>query len=53
MGMVIAEDNLVATLGLYTGFGPKPLIAIDIFRVEGGLIAENWDVLQEEVLDTV
>ena len=52
MGMVIAENDLVAIHGRYTGFGPKPLIAVDIFRVENGLIAEHWDILQEEVLDT-
>lgn len=51
-GMVIAEGDLVAVHARYTGFGPKPLIAVDIFRVENGKIVEHWDVLQEEVLDT-
>ncbi|NIZ12780.1 nuclear transport factor 2 family protein [Phaeobacter sp. HF9A] len=53
MGMVIAEDDLVALHGRYSGFGPKPMIAVDIFRVEDGKIAEHWDILQEEVQDTV
>lgn len=35
--------------GRYTGFGPKPIIAVDIFRVAEGKLAEHWDVLQEEV----
>ena len=53
MGMVIAEGDLVAVHGRYTGFGPRPLIAVDIFRVEDGRIAEHWDVMQEEVTETV
>ncbi|WP_416883610.1 nuclear transport factor 2 family protein [Marivita sp.] len=52
MGMVIAEGDLVAVHGRITGIGPKPLIAIDIYRVEDGMIAEHWDVIQEEVLET-
>lgn len=52
IGMVIAEGDLVAIHGRYSGLGPKPLIAVDIFRVEDGKIAEHWDVLQEEVLET-
>jgi len=35
--------------GRYVGFGPKPMIAVDIFRVANGKVAEHWDVLQEEV----
>lgn len=52
IGMVIAEGDMVAIHGRYSGLGPKPLIVVDIFRVENGLIAEHWDVLQEEVRDT-
>jgi len=33
----------------YTGLGPKPLIAVDIFRIQNNKPAEHWDVLQEEV----
>ena len=35
--------------GRYTGWGPKPMIAVDIFRVENGKVVEHWDVMQEEV----
>jgi predicted SnoaL-like aldol condensation-catalyzing enzyme len=52
IGMVIAEGDMVAIHGRYSGLGPKLLIVVDIFRVENGLIAEHWDVLQEEVRDT-
>lgn len=52
MGMVIAEDDLVALHGRYTGFGPTPMIAVDIFRVEDGKIVEHWDILQNEVTET-
>lgn len=52
IGMVISEGDLVAIHGRYTGWGPKPLIVVDIYRVENGKIAEHWDVGQEEVLET-
>jgi predicted SnoaL-like aldol condensation-catalyzing enzyme len=48
-GMVVAEGDLVMVHGRYVGFGPKPMIAVDIFRVKNGKLAEHWDVLQEEV----
>jgi predicted SnoaL-like aldol condensation-catalyzing enzyme len=48
-GMAVAEGNLVMVHGRYIGFGPKPMIALDIFRVANGKVAEHWDVLQEEV----
>src|SRR5690242_4273736 len=31
---VIAEGNLVALHGVYHGFGPRPLVAFDLFRVD-------------------
>lgn len=52
IGMVIADDDKVAIHGRYVGIAPTPMIAVDIFRVEDGLIAEHWDVLQAEVSDT-
>ncbi|MFC8093440.1 hypothetical protein [Streptomyces sp. NPDC057301] len=39
----------MAIHGRYTGYAAKPLVAVDIFRIEGGKLAEHWDVLQEEV----
>lgn len=49
MGKVVADGNLIMVHGRYSGWGPKPLIAVDIFRTEGYLLAEHWDVMQEEV----
>lgn len=48
-GMAVADGDLVMVHGRYTGWGPKPMVAVDIFRVEGGKVVEHWDVMQEEV----
>ena len=48
-GMVVADGDLVMVHGRYVGWGPKPMVAVDIFRLEGGKVAEHWDVMQEEV----
>ncbi len=45
---VLADGDLVATHGRYTGIGATPLVAFDIFRVEGGKIVEHWDGLQPD-----
>jgi len=49
IGMVVAEDDLVMVHGRYVGWGPKPLVAVDIFKVKNGKVVEHWDVMQEEV----
>jgi predicted SnoaL-like aldol condensation-catalyzing enzyme len=48
-GLAVAEGDFVAIHGRYFGWGPKPMVAVDIFRVVNGKIAEHWDVMQEEV----
>jgi len=48
-GMIVAEGDLVMIHGRYTGWGPEPMVAVDIFRVVDGQLVEHWDVLQEEV----
>jgi len=48
-GMAVAEGDMVMVHGRYVGFGKKPMVAVDIFRVANGKLAEHWDVLQEEV----
>ena len=49
LGLIVAEGDFVMVHGRITGLAPKPLIAVDIFRVKDGRLAEHWDVLQEEV----
>jgi predicted SnoaL-like aldol condensation-catalyzing enzyme len=48
-GMAVADADIVMVHGRYTGWGPKPMVAVDIFRLVDGKVAEHWDVLQEEV----
>ena len=48
-GMAVADGDLVMVHGRYTGWGPRPMVAVDIFRVTGGKVVEHWDVMQEEV----
>ncbi len=51
---VIADGDLVALHGTYHGFGPDPLVAFDIFRVDAdGKLAEHWDALTPALADTV
>jgi len=52
IGMVGAEGDKVWFHSRVTGFGPKPMVVVDIFRVENGKIVEHWDIMQEEVLET-
>ncbi|WP_029921428.1 nuclear transport factor 2 family protein [Nevskia soli] len=48
-GMIVAEGDLVMIHGRYTGWAPKPMVAVDIFRVVDGKLTEHWDIMQEEV----
>ncbi|MGY4982782.1 nuclear transport factor 2 family protein [Streptomyces sp. 900105755] len=50
---VIADGDLVALHGTYHGFGPVPLVAFDLFRIDAdGRLAEHWDALTPVVTDT-
>jgi predicted SnoaL-like aldol condensation-catalyzing enzyme len=51
-GMAVASGDLVMVHGRYVGWAPKPMIAVDIFLVVDGKVAEHWDVMQEEVVET-
>lgn len=48
-GVIVADGDLVMIHGLYTGWAPKPLVTVDIFRVKNGKLVEHWDVMQEDV----
>jgi predicted SnoaL-like aldol condensation-catalyzing enzyme len=48
-GMAVADGDLVMVHGRYTGWGPKPMVAVDIFRLADGKVVEHWDVMQEEI----
>ena len=48
-GLIVAEGDLVAIHGRIHGWSGVPQVAVDIFRIEGGKLAEHWDVLQDEV----
>lgn len=47
--LIVAEGDYVIAHGRFTGHGrPAAWIAVDIVRFEDGLLAEHWDVLQDE-----
>jgi predicted SnoaL-like aldol condensation-catalyzing enzyme len=48
-GLILAEGDHVMIHGRFSGNGrPAAWIAVDILRIEDGLLAEHWDVLQDE-----
>jgi len=52
-GVALAEGDFVFLHGRFTGNGqPRALIAADIVRIADGVLAEHWDVLQDEVSAT-
>ncbi|TDQ08288.1 nuclear transport factor 2 family protein [Pedobacter metabolipauper] len=48
-GIFIESNDIVLAHSQVHGWGPVPLIVVDIFRFENGKISEHWDVVQEEV----
>lgn len=47
---IVAEGDYVIAHGRFSGNGrPTAWIAGDVVRMEGGKLAEHWDVLQDEV----
>jgi predicted SnoaL-like aldol condensation-catalyzing enzyme len=48
-GVIVAEGDVVIVHGRFSGFGqPVNWIAADILRIEDGVLAEHWDVIQDE-----
>jgi predicted SnoaL-like aldol condensation-catalyzing enzyme len=51
-GMIVAEGDFVIVHGRFSGFGaPVNWIAADIVRIETGVLAEHWDVIQDEATE--
>jgi predicted SnoaL-like aldol condensation-catalyzing enzyme len=49
-GEILAEGDLVMVHGRYSGIGqPANWIVADIVRIKAGVLAEHWDVIQDEV----
>ena len=48
-GLVVAEGDFVAIHGRIRGWADTPQVVVDLFRIEAGLLAEHWDVMQNEV----
>jgi predicted SnoaL-like aldol condensation-catalyzing enzyme len=48
-GTMVADGDFVIVHGRFSGFGaPVNWIAADILRIEDGILAEHWDVIQDE-----
>lgn len=48
-GLIFVDGDWAMLHGRFTGNGlPRAWIAADVFRLENGLLAEHWDVLQDE-----
>jgi predicted SnoaL-like aldol condensation-catalyzing enzyme len=48
-GTIVAEGNYVIVHGRFSGFGQSVnWIAADIVRIEQGLLAEHWDIIEDE-----
>ena len=46
--LAVAEGDYVMVHGRFTGGGRPTRIVVDILRIEGGRLAEHWDVVQDE-----
>jgi predicted SnoaL-like aldol condensation-catalyzing enzyme len=49
-GAIVADGDFVIVHGRFSGFGqPKNWIVVDVVRIENGVLAEHWDVIEDEV----
>jgi predicted SnoaL-like aldol condensation-catalyzing enzyme len=47
--LIVAEGDFVMLHGRFSGIGqPAAWVVVDILRLEGGRLAEHWDVIQDE-----
>ena len=50
--LIVAEGDYVIAHGRFSGNGrPAAWVAADVIRFEDGLLAEHWDVLQDEATE--
>jgi predicted SnoaL-like aldol condensation-catalyzing enzyme len=47
--LAAANGDFVVLHGRFSGFGPVAWVVADIVRMEDGILAEHWDVIQDEV----
>jgi predicted SnoaL-like aldol condensation-catalyzing enzyme len=48
--LIMVDGNMLMLHGRFTGIGqPANWIVVDIVRIEHGLLAEHWDVIEDEV----
>jgi predicted SnoaL-like aldol condensation-catalyzing enzyme len=51
-GLIVADGDFVIVHGRFSGMGyPVNWIAADILRIENGILAEHWDVIQDEATE--
>ena len=48
--LIVANGDFVMLHGRFSGLGPgvPSWVVVDIVRMENGLLAEHWDVIQDE-----
>src|SRR3981081_59979 len=48
-GVVVGEGDVVIVHGRFSGLGlPRNWIAADVVRIADGVLAEHWDVIEDE-----
>ena len=51
-GIILAEEDYVIVHSRYSGLGlPVAWIVVDVVRMEDGILAEHWDVIQDEATE--
>ena len=46
---MLAENDFVMVHGRFSGMGqPTNWTVVDVIRLEGGVLGEHWDVIQDE-----
>ena len=49
LGVIVADGDFVIVHGRFSGLGlPRNWIAADVVRIADGVLAEHWDVIEDE-----